>query len=232
MKLAAVVAALLLAPSVLAAPGRAPELVTIAVGHDRAMGFVAGDGLVVTVAHVVGDEPITADGRPATVVRVDERSDLALLRVPGVRGERPRFGGGDATTVLGRPAPVVRRIRASVDGGPRRAALELRARGRGRRLGRAGDRRLAAASSAWSSRARVRARTSPTRSTASRALPRCSAGERQRSALREGSGGWLVSHRGSWRAPSTSRVTWVARRRYTCANNPTRARTDLQPDSG
>ena len=32
-----------------------------------------------------------------------------------------------ATTVLGRPAGVVRRIRASVDGGPRRPALELRA---------------------------------------------------------------------------------------------------------
>ena len=127
MKLAAVLAALLLAPAVLAAPPRAPELVTIAVGHDRAMGFVAGDGLVVTVAHVLGDEPITADGRPATVARVDRRSDLALLRVPGVRGERPRFGGGDDTSLLGRPAPVVRHIRASVDGGPRLPALEIRA---------------------------------------------------------------------------------------------------------
>ena len=127
MKVVVLVAALLLAPSVLAAPGRAPELVTIAAGHDRAMGFVAGDGLVVTVAHVVGDEPITADGRPAAVVRIDERSDLALLRVVGVRGERPRFGGGDATTLLARPAPVLRRIRASVDGGPRRPALEIRA---------------------------------------------------------------------------------------------------------
>lgn len=127
MKLAALVAALLLAPSVLAAPPRAPELVTIAVGHDRAMGFVAGDGFVVTVAHVVGDEPITADGRPAAVVRVDRRNDLALLRVPGARGERPRLGGSDSTSLLGRPAPIARRIRASVDGGPRRAALELRA---------------------------------------------------------------------------------------------------------
>ena len=84
-------------------------------------------GVVVTVAHVLGDEPITADGRPATVARVDRRSDLALLRVPGVRGDAPRFGGSDGTSVLGRPAPIVRRIRASVDGGPRRPALELRA---------------------------------------------------------------------------------------------------------
>jgi hypothetical protein len=126
VKFVAVVAALLLAPSVLAAPPRAPELVVVAVGHDRAMGFVAGDGLVVTVAHVVGSS-MTADGRPATVVRLDRRNDLALLRVPGVRGEQPRFGGENGTTLLGRPAPVVRHIRASVDGGPRRQALELRA---------------------------------------------------------------------------------------------------------
>ena len=126
MKLLALVAAMLIAPAVVAAPPRAPELVTVAVGHDRAMGFVAGDGLVVTVAHVVGSS-ITADGRAARVIQVDRRNDLALLRVPGVRGEAPRFGAGEATTVLGRPAPVVRHIRASVDGGPRRAALELRA---------------------------------------------------------------------------------------------------------
>jgi S1-C subfamily serine protease len=126
MKLAVVVVTLLLAPAVVAAPPRAPELVTIAVGHDRAMGFVAGDGLVVTVAHVVGS-PITADGRPARVIRLDRRNDLALLHVPGVRGEAPRLGGGDETSLLGRPAPVARHIRASVDGGPRRAALEIRA---------------------------------------------------------------------------------------------------------
>jgi hypothetical protein len=126
MKLAAVVAALLLAPCVVASPPRAPEPVTVAVGHDRAMGFVAGDGLVVTVAHVLGPQ-ITADGRPATVASVDRGNDLALLRVAGVQGEAARFGGGEATSLLGRPAPVVRRIRASVDGGPRRPALELRA---------------------------------------------------------------------------------------------------------
>jgi hypothetical protein len=125
MKLLALVAALLLAPSVVAAPQRPPELVVVAVGHDRAMGFVAGDGLVVTVAHVLGPH-ITAGGRPATVARLDRGNDLAVLRVPGVRGEAPRFGGGDETALLGRPAPVVRRIRASVDGGPRRPALELR----------------------------------------------------------------------------------------------------------
>ena len=126
MKLAALAAAALLAPAVATAPPRAPETVAVVAGHEHATGFVAGDELVVTVAHVLGDE-IAVDGRPATVVRVDRGLDLALLRVPGVSGEPPRLGGGDDTTLLGRSAPVIRHIRASVDGGPRRPALELRA---------------------------------------------------------------------------------------------------------
>jgi hypothetical protein len=125
VKVVALAAAALLAPTFGAAPPRAPKIVTVAVGHDRAIGFVAGNERVVTVAHVVGDE-VKVDGRPATIVRVDERNDLALLRVAGLGGERPRFGGGDGTTVLGRAAPIARRIRARVDGGPRRAVLELR----------------------------------------------------------------------------------------------------------
>ena len=127
MRLAAFAAAALLAPTVAGAPDRPPRLVTIAAGHDRATGFVAGDGRVVTVAHVVADEEtVTADGRPATVVRLDARNDLAVLAVDGLRGEA-RLGHGDETTLRGRPAPVVRRISARVDGGPPRDALELRA---------------------------------------------------------------------------------------------------------
>jgi hypothetical protein len=120
-------AALLLAPILLVAPPRGPELVTVRVGHEQATGFVAGDGRVMTVAHVLGDDVVTVDGRPATVARVDRRLDLALLRVPGVRGEATRLGGGGDTRLLGRPAPIVRHIRASVDGGPRRRAYEIRA---------------------------------------------------------------------------------------------------------
>ena len=127
MKLAALAAAALLAPTVVVAPPRGPELVTVRVAHDRATGFVAGDGRVMTVAHVLGDAPVTVDGRPATVVRLDRDHDLALLRGPGVRGEPARLGGRGDTSVLGRPAPIVRRIRASVDGGTRRPALEVRA---------------------------------------------------------------------------------------------------------
>lgn len=125
MKLAALAAAALLVPPVAAAPPRAPQIVTVAAGHDRATGFVAGDERVVTVAHVLGDE-VLVDGRPASIVRVDRRLDLAVLRVAGLRGEA-RLGGGGPTTLLGRPAPVVRRIRARLDGGPPRPALEVRA---------------------------------------------------------------------------------------------------------
>jgi Trypsin-like peptidase domain len=125
MKLAALAAAALLVPPVAAAPPRSPQIVSVSVGHDRATGFVAGDERVVTVAHVLGDD-VVVDGRPATVVRLDHRLDLAVLRVEGLRGEAVRVGGG-RTSVLGRPAPVVRHITARVDGGPPRPALEVRA---------------------------------------------------------------------------------------------------------
>ncbi|HEX5781343.1 MAG TPA: trypsin-like peptidase domain-containing protein [Solirubrobacteraceae bacterium] len=131
-------AALLLAPILLVAPPRGPELVTVRVGHEQATGFVAGDGQVMTVAHVLGggddafvagghDDQVVVDGRPATIVRVDRRLDLAWLHVSGLRGDQARLGGGGDTRLLGRPAPIVRHIRASVDGGPRRPAFEIRA---------------------------------------------------------------------------------------------------------
>jgi Trypsin-like peptidase domain len=163
---AAVVAAALLAPAVAASPPRAPEAVVVRVGNEVATGFVAGDGRVVTVAHVlergakmtvrgrratpivagpstaiVGGRratPIVAGpptaivgGRRAVVVRADRRLDLAVLAVPGVEGERPRIGHARRTVLAlpdgTRAAPTVRRIRARLDGGPRRPALELRA---------------------------------------------------------------------------------------------------------
>jgi hypothetical protein len=131
MKLAAFVSAALLVPTVVAVPPRAPEVVDVRVAHDRAHGFVAGDGLVVTVAHVLDDAgaPVLVNGRSATVVRLDRVSDLALLRVPGAEGEAPRLGGGSGgASLLGRPATVLRHVNANVDGGPRRPALVLRAR--------------------------------------------------------------------------------------------------------
>jgi S1-C subfamily serine protease len=148
MRLAAGVlaAAALLAPTVAAAPPRAPLTVTVTVHHrtgppDEATGFVAGDGRVMTVAHVLGESagPVTgrtgdaavfAAGRRARVVRFDRRLDLALLAVPGIEGAAPPLGGGGDTRIVtpagSRPAPIVRRISARVDG-IQRPALELRA---------------------------------------------------------------------------------------------------------
>jgi hypothetical protein len=137
MRLAALAAAALLAPTVAAAPPRPPQVVSITVAHptgppDAAKGFAAGGGRVVTVAHVLGDDEratgaITVDGRPATIVRIDRRLDLALLRDTGIEAEAPRLGDGDGTRVLDRPAPVVRRVTARVDGGAPRPALVVRA---------------------------------------------------------------------------------------------------------
>lgn len=132
-RVAALAASALLAPVVVAAPPAPPRIVAVTVGHptgppDRATGFVAGDGLVMTVAHVLdGRGPrVTVAGRRASVVRVDRRLDLALLRVAGVRGDPPRLAEDlDDTTVLTGSATVTRRVRARLDGGPARPALQL-----------------------------------------------------------------------------------------------------------
>ena len=125
-------AAAFLAPSVAAAPATAPRVVVVSVGPaGRATGFVVGDGRVMTVAHVLARRgaAITVGGRPATVVRRDDRLDLALLAVPGIEGARPRPATpAAAVTVRGRPAQVVRRADARIDGSAwRRPVLELRA---------------------------------------------------------------------------------------------------------
>jgi hypothetical protein len=129
---AAAVALAVLAPPIVAAPESPPRVVTVAVGADRATGFVAGDARVVTVAHVLEPgRPVVAGGRPAIVVRADPRLDLAVLHVPGVRGEAPLAATADPARVLTpqgeRPAQLVRRITARVDGANPRPALELRA---------------------------------------------------------------------------------------------------------
>jgi S1-C subfamily serine protease len=98
-------------------PSQAPQIVSVRVGDDVATGFVVGDGRVVTVAHVLGYD-VRVDGRPARVLRRDDRLDLAVLAAD-VSGTPVRFGGGDPR--------VVRRADASVDGsGWKRPVLELR----------------------------------------------------------------------------------------------------------
>ena len=114
----ALAAALLALPAL--GPTVGPEVVDVRVGRaDAAKGFVAGPGRVVTVAHVL-DAPgdVLVDGRRATVVRRDERLDLAVLAAP-VDGPVARYGGT--------PDAVLRRANARVDGSAwRRPVLELR----------------------------------------------------------------------------------------------------------
>ncbi len=110
-----------------------PELVQVDAGRtDAATGFVAGPGRVVTVAHVLGDgRSVTVGGRPARVLRVDHRLDLAVLAVPGLAGERVRLAAAsDHVRLRGRSVPVRRRVTARVReqrGAPfaERRALEL-----------------------------------------------------------------------------------------------------------
>ena len=77
-------------------------------------GWVAGDGLVVTNAHVVAGERDTRvlvggrqPGRPAQAVHFDPRNDLAILRVDALGAEPlPLAGGisaGTSAAILGFP---------------------------------------------------------------------------------------------------------------------------------
>ncbi|WP_051324253.1 MarP family serine protease [Candidatus Solirubrobacter pratensis] len=77
-------------------------------------GWVAGDGLVVTNAHVVAgqkDTEVLLRGRPpgadATVVAFDPRNDVAILRVAGLKAPALAIEGdprtGTAAAILGFP---------------------------------------------------------------------------------------------------------------------------------
>ena len=78
-------------------PNTDPAASTVAISAtgcrlqpNRALGMVAGDGLVVTVAHAVaGEDDIvvtTPDGRtvPAEIAAIDTDLDAAVLRAPGL----------------------------------------------------------------------------------------------------------------------------------------------------
>lgn len=71
-------------------------------------GWIAGEGTVVTNAHVVaGQQDTEVDGVPARAVHFDPRNDLAILRVDGLAGtplplaDSPR--AGTAAAILGFP---------------------------------------------------------------------------------------------------------------------------------
>lgn len=135
---------------------RGPELVDVLAGtgarpSDVAVGFAAGAGRVVTVAHVLGrGRPVRvrAAREPpsvATVAGADTRLDVAILATGAARRAREvrmaRAEGGERARLLVRRAgrtvalPVVVRRRATLrlagpEGGPpaRRAGLVLAAR--------------------------------------------------------------------------------------------------------
>lgn len=127
-----------------------PRLVSVlGAGSERATGFAVASGRVVTVAHALegGDVlRVRAGGgaRHARVLRVDRRSDLALLAVPGLTaGASGTTTAGDEENVRllvlreGRPTARSATVRRAIDArvsapGPgrplRRPALELEAR--------------------------------------------------------------------------------------------------------
>ena len=90
-----------------------------------ATGTSVGDGLVLTVAHALhGADSVTANGRPATVVALDDRLDAALLAVrpptpdsgPVALADRAPAGPARVVTIDGpRPTTVSRVVGASVD---------------------------------------------------------------------------------------------------------------------
>jgi S1-C subfamily serine protease len=110
-----------------APPDRPPRVVrvTVATGGlvpEVATGIAAGDGRVLTVAHALTGHArgaVRVAGRPARILRVDDRLDLALLAVPGVRAPEVRLGGGARRVTLGvlregRPAPLGGAVRRRV----------------------------------------------------------------------------------------------------------------------
>jgi S1-C subfamily serine protease len=102
-------------PEVRAAASRAVRVSGIACGYGvEGSGWVAGDGLVVTNAHVVAGEEATRvqpEGKglplPARVIVFDERNDVAVLRVPRLRGLPPLPladpKAGEPVAILGFP---------------------------------------------------------------------------------------------------------------------------------
>ena len=102
-----------------------PSVVRVTVATDGlvpevATGVAAGDGRVLTVAHPLSPgRAVRVGGRPARVVRLDRRLDLAVLAVPGLRAPAIRLGGGGARARIvvlraagARPvdAPIRRRV--------------------------------------------------------------------------------------------------------------------------
>jgi hypothetical protein len=129
-----------------AAPTPVAGIVPLRVssGDGIATGFAVAGGRVITVAHALHG-PVTVGGRHALVVRVDRRSDLALLSAPWVGATAPDIASaanGEHLRVIrlraGRPSSLSAQVRRAIvahvraPGSARarvRPALELAPRG-------------------------------------------------------------------------------------------------------
>lgn len=124
-------------PDVRAAVRQIVRVATLGCGEAGiASGWIAADGIVATNAHVVDAVRVvavrlrgTGRSRPAIPIWLDRRNDIALLRVPALRGvpalpmvRRPRSGTSGAA--LGFPAAKRQVTRARL--GPTSSTLEGR----------------------------------------------------------------------------------------------------------
>lgn len=113
------------APSVLLVVAQAPDGAILAQGS----GFVIEGNLIVTNAHVVrGGAPAVRTGVatiPCTVIRLDEKSDLAVLRpvasltVAPLRASSPDTPIGTRVFAIGNPQGLERTITEGIYSGPR-----------------------------------------------------------------------------------------------------------------
>lgn len=106
----------------------ADSTVKVETATGTGSGTVVGKDRVLTCAHVVKNsgallvETLTADGethiRKATIVKIDEREDLALLAVPGLKLPAIKIAAADAeefSTVYNVTAPLGHRRTVSVE---------------------------------------------------------------------------------------------------------------------
>ena len=116
--IAALAVALILVAGCTTRPPRVPRpaVFEVAVAQaegpdDVATGVALGPGCVLTVAHVLRGHAIGAraylrppgarsGGRAARVVAIDERDDLAILAVPGLRARRATIGSATGEALI------------------------------------------------------------------------------------------------------------------------------------
>jgi S1-C subfamily serine protease len=123
LTLGAVVLVLAVLPLDASSGPPSPLRVTVAAGAlttEVATGVPAGPERVLTVAHVLaGGRAVHVGTRPARVLHVDRRLDLALLDVPGLDAPEAGYArAGDAAEVHvlrdGRPQTLAVRVRRRV----------------------------------------------------------------------------------------------------------------------